>query len=96
MSEIKLESNEDKVSYGFGLQFGQQLLRNNFDGLNVSAVAAGISDIINESAIQVTEEDLNAAYAIVQQAIQAKEAEKAKKMIELSQSFFSIDSYVMK
>ena len=87
MTEVKLESNADKVSYGFGLQFGQQLLRNSFDGLNVSAIAAGISDIINESAVQVTEEDLNAAYAVVQEDIQAKEADKSKKMVELSQSF---------
>lgn len=81
------EKNEDKVSYGFGLQFGQQLLRNSFEGLNVDAVAAGISDIINEAEIKVSEEELNAAYGVVQQAIQAQESEKAKKMIELSQSF---------
>ncbi len=87
MSDLKLDSNETKVSYGFGLQFGQQLLRNNFEGLNVQAVAAGISDILNESPIQVSEEELNAAYTVVQEAIKAQEADKAKKMVELSQSF---------
>ena len=89
MSDLKLDSNEEKVSYGFGLQFGQQLLRNNFDGLSVDAVAAGIADILNEAAIRVTEEDLNAAYGVVQEAIQAKEIEKSKKMVELSQSFLA-------
>ncbi|NRB39053.1 MAG: FKBP-type peptidyl-prolyl cis-trans isomerase [Pseudomonadales bacterium] len=87
MSDVKLESNEEKVSYGFGLQFGQQLSRNNFDGLSVEAVAAGISDILSESEVQVSEEDLNAAYSVVQEAIQAKEAEKNKQMVELSKTF---------
>ncbi len=43
LPEVELATDEQKVSYGFGLQFGDQLLRNNFDGLDLEAVLAGIS-----------------------------------------------------
>ena len=42
LPEVELTSDEQKASYGFGLQFGQQLLRNNFEGVELSAVLAGI------------------------------------------------------
>ncbi|MBT6125576.1 MAG: FKBP-type peptidyl-prolyl cis-trans isomerase, partial [Halieaceae bacterium] len=35
LSEVELTTDEQKVSYGFGLQFGDQLRRNSFDGLDL-------------------------------------------------------------
>ena len=32
LPEVELTTDEQKVSYGFGLQFGDQLRRNSFDG----------------------------------------------------------------
>ena len=84
---ISLEKDEQKVSYGFGLQFGQQLLRNKFDGLELEAVFAGISDILNRQAIQVTEAELNKAYSAVQRTLQEKAEKQAKQMAELSLAF---------
>ena len=40
--EVELATDEQKVSYGFGLQFGDQLKRNAFEGLDVDAVCAAI------------------------------------------------------
>ena len=40
--EIQLSTDAQKASYGFGLQFGEQLRRNNFEGLDLEAVLAGI------------------------------------------------------
>lgn len=86
-SNIALESDEQKVSYGFGLQFGQQLLRNQFEGLDADIVASGMKDILQQNAIQLDEQALNAAFASVQEKMQAEQAEKAKQMAELGQSF---------
>lgn len=84
---IKFESDEQKVSYGFGLQFGQQLARNAFDGLDAEMVKQGIVDILEGSEIQISEDDLNSAYGTVQAAMQAKQAEQAQQMAELSQKY---------
>jgi FKBP-type peptidyl-prolyl cis-trans isomerase FklB len=84
-----LASDEQKVSYGFGLQFGQQLIRNTFAGLDADVVAMGIKDILEENKIQVTEEELNNAYANVQRIIQEEQTKKAKQMAELSQTFLA-------
>lgn len=87
MSEFKFENDAQRVSYGFGLQFGQQLIRNKFNGLNTAAVFAGIADIVEENNIQLSEEDLNNAYAAVQAEIEKERAEQASKMAELGGSF---------
>ncbi len=84
---LKFESDEQKVSYGFGLQFGQQLLRNNFEGLDATIVGQGIADILAENAIQIDEEDLNTAYSNIQRVLQEKADVDAKKMSELGKRF---------
>lgn len=87
MSNITFTTEEQKVSYGFGLQFGQQLLRNRFDGLDTDLVAAGIADIFNQQAIQVAEDDLNAAFSAVQRKIQEKQNQQSRQMAELGLAF---------
>ena len=87
MSAFNFETDAQRVSYGFGLQFGQQLLRNKFNGLNTAAVAAGIADIIEENEIQLSESDLNEAYASIQAEMEKIQNEQASKMVELGQTF---------
>ncbi|MCY4045323.1 MAG: FKBP-type peptidyl-prolyl cis-trans isomerase [Cellvibrionales bacterium] len=89
MSDNALNTAEEKVSYGFGLQFGQQLLRNQFDQMDVELVCKGIKDIIEQKPISLSEADLNQAYSEVQQQIEAKKAEDAKKMKELGVSYLN-------
>ena len=43
--EVQLNTDEQKASYGFGLQFGEQLRRNDFKGLDLDAVLAGIQHL---------------------------------------------------
>lgn len=87
MSDFNFETDAQRVSYGFGLQFGQQLLRNKFNGLNTAAVAAGIADIIEENKIQVSEEELNSSYASIQADMEKMQSEQAVKMAALGTSF---------
>ena len=44
MAELQLNTQELQASYGIGLQMGEQLRSQPFDGLDISAVAAGIAD----------------------------------------------------
>lgn len=92
MSKISFTSDEQRVSYGFGLQFGQQLQRNNFEGLDLAMVSAGIRDLFERNDIQVTDEELNQAFSNVQRQLQEKQEQKARQMAELGKSFLAENS----
>ncbi|HEY9033288.1 MAG TPA: FKBP-type peptidyl-prolyl cis-trans isomerase [Pseudomonadales bacterium] len=89
MSDNSITTDEQRVSYGFGLQFGQQLLRNQFDGLDPALVARGINDLLDKKPLAVDEASLNQAFAAVQQKMQAEQARKAQQMQELGRSFLA-------
>ena len=86
---ISLETDEQKSSYGFGLQFGQQLLRNKFDGLDLDYVADGIKDMVEQHKLKINEADLNAAFAAVQKKLLDKKEQQAKQIAELGRVFLA-------
>ncbi len=89
MTNVIFNTDEQKVSYGFGLQFGQQLQRNFFEGLDIDILQAGIQDILNQNNIQITDSELNQAFAAVQKKIEAKNAQQAKQLAELGKVFLT-------
>jgi len=84
---VTLDTNEQKVSYGFGWQFGSQLQSNNFEGLELEAVIAAITDCYKGQKIRLSEQELNDAYAAVEDTRRAADAKKAEKMAELGNTF---------
>lgn len=86
---ITFDTPEKKVSYGFGLQFGQQIINNLFDGLDTAALFAGINDMVLKNKIQLSDEELNDAFGVVQDAMQAQRAEHAEKMAGLAKTFLA-------
>ena len=90
--EIELNTDEQKVSYGFGLQFGDQMLRNKFEGMDVNALLAGIQHWFTHQQAQMTDEELNPSYQAVQDKQKAKEAEMAGKRAELAQQFMTANA----
>lgn len=77
MSE-QYTSVEQRVSYGIGRQMGEQLASNPFDGVSAAAVAAGVIDALEGKESAVAHADLEAAFGVISQRMQAKEAEKSK------------------
>lgn len=77
MTDIKLDTTEQKASYGLGMQMGQQL-KTTFDGVDLDAALAGISDSFKGLASQIDTDAINEAFGVIQQRLQAEEAEKAK------------------
>lgn len=75
-----LDTPEQKVSYGFGLQFGQQLIKNNFEGLDIHAVFTAMHHMVNANGSAISEVELNAAY----EQVEANEKAKAKAVAEQS------------
>ncbi|QFU74556.1 FKBP-type peptidyl-prolyl cis-trans isomerase [Halioglobus maricola] len=85
--EVDLATDEQKVSYGFGLQFGDQLKRNDFEGLDVEAVIAAIRHWYVHGETAMSDADLNPAFQRIQDRQKAKEAEEASKYQVLAEEF---------
>ena len=67
-----------RVSYGLGRQMGEQLMDNPFDGLQASAVVAGLQEALNGDDCTVSDDDMRAAFAAINEQMQSKQAEEAK------------------
>lgn len=92
LPEVQLDTDEQKVSYGFGLQFGDQLLRNAFDGLELEAVMAGIQHWYNHQQSALTDEEINPSYKVIQERQQAKTAELESKRKALAEQFMKANA----
>ena len=78
MSELQLTTQEQQASYGIGLQMGEQLASNPFDGLDITAVSQGIADAFAGAESKVAHEDLQAAFQVISERMPATAAEQAK------------------
>ena len=78
MSELKLESIEQRVSYGVGRQLGDQLRSNPFKEFDISAVQAGLADALAGVESQVAEDAMNEAFSVVSKKMQELEQAQAK------------------
>ena len=76
MSELELSSTESKASYGVGLQMGQQL-KGTFADVSLAAAVAGIKDAFNGEQQQLSNDDINGAFQVIQQQIEAEKASQA-------------------
>ncbi|GHD21710.1 peptidyl-prolyl cis-trans isomerase [Halioglobus japonicus] len=85
--EVELATDEQKVSYGFGLQFGDQLKRNAFEGLDVDAVCAAIRHWYVNGETAMSDAELNPAFQRIQDKAKAAEAEQASKHLALAEEF---------
>ena len=89
---VELTTDEQKASYGFGLQFGDQLRRNSFEGLELDAVLAGIQHWYNQQETALDDGQINAAYQVIQERKQARDAEQAGKRQQLAEIFLEANA----
>tara|TARA_R110002072_G_scaffold213_12_gene1542 strand:- start:238 stop:870 length:633 start_codon:yes stop_codon:yes gene_type:complete len=92
LPEVQLQTDEQKASYGFGLQFGNQLLRNDFDGLDVEAVMAGIQHWYRHQQSTLTQEEINPSYQVIQRQQQEKAAQLAARREALAEQFLAANA----
>ena len=92
LPEVELTTDEQKVSYGFGLQFGEQLLRNSFDGMDLEAVMAGVQHWYNHRQAALSDDQINPSYQVIQSRQQAKATELASKREELARQFMAANA----
>jgi FKBP-type peptidyl-prolyl cis-trans isomerase FklB len=92
LPEVELTTDEQKVSYGFGLQFGDQLRRNRFDGMDLEAVLAGVQHWYNHQEAVLSDDEINPSYQVIQNLQQAKAAELAGEREEQAKQFMEANA----
>lgn len=80
---------EQHASYGIGLQMGQQLADNPFDGLDIAAVAAGLAAAFYGDEPEVSEQQIRAAFEVISARMQAEQEEKAKLAAGAGEAFLA-------
>ncbi|MFV0277441.1 MAG: FKBP-type peptidyl-prolyl cis-trans isomerase [Parahaliea sp.] len=90
--EVELTTDEQKVSYGFGLQFGEQLRRNHFEGMDIAAVMAGMQRWYQQQRAQFSDAELNPSYQAIQDRQKAQAAERAAKRSALAGQFLQANA----
>ena len=85
---ITLETTEQKASYGVGLQMGEQL-KTMFEGASLAAAIAGIEDAFNGSELQLKGDDINSAFKVIQDKMQAKQSAEAGEKAAEGEAFLA-------
>ncbi|QIB66046.1 FKBP-type peptidyl-prolyl cis-trans isomerase [Kineobactrum salinum] len=90
--EVELATDEQKVSYGFGLQFGDQLRRNQFEGLDLEAVMAGMQHWYCQQQSLIADGDLNPSYDAIKARQQALAEEVSARRRQLAGQFLQANA----
>ena len=73
MSDIEFSSTESIASYGIGIQMGQQL-KAAFADVSLAAALAGVKDAFNGDEQQLSNDQINEAFQVIQRQIEAEKA----------------------
>lgn len=86
MSEKYLTVGQ-RVSYGVGRQMADQLKAQPFDGIDPQAVADGVIDALSDKDSAISQNDLQAAFAEINEIMQAKLAAEGELAAKVGQDF---------
>ena len=78
MSELIIETMEQRASYGIGRQMGDQLAQNGFEGLDFNVLAAGIEDSYTGKELRIPAEEIQGAFTKLNEILQKAQAEQQK------------------
>lgn len=86
-SELSLETNDQRVSYGIAMNMGANITRQGGVEIDTTAFLAGLKDGLAGAKPQVSEEDLKAAFASAQEKVEAAAAEGSAEQTKAGQEF---------
>lgn len=89
MTNLTLETVEQRASYGIGRQMGDQLAQNGFDGVDIEAAAAGLKDAFNGEGLRVPAEQLQAAFNELSNRLREKQQQEAEAAAQAGQTFLA-------
>lgn len=86
-SELSLESNDQRVSYGIAMNMGANIMRQGGVEIDTTAFLAGLKDGLSGATPQVSEDDLKAAFASAQAKVESAAAEGSAEQTKVGQAF---------
>lgn len=89
MSDLTLETIEQRASYGIGRQMGDQLAQNGFRGVDIEAVMAGLKDAYTGEPLRVDAKTLTEAFAELNRRLQEKQEQEAKAAMQAGIEFLA-------
>src|SRR5436309_12773245 len=78
-ADEKFKDQKEKISYAWGLQFGNYLKRNNFD-VNMETVTSAMKDVMSGAEVKMTEAEMREAITAYQREQNVKRDEERKKV----------------
>jgi len=82
-------SFEQKVSYGFGWQFGRQMQKNRFEGMDIESTIQALRQCFNGEPSAFSDGELNEAYDAVKESRAKVEAQRSENYQTLCKTFLS-------
>ena len=86
---MKLDTPAEKVSYLIGRQVGDQLKGSQFPGFEVSNVVAGIQASMAGEAMPLSQEEIEAAYEVIQGLMKEAEEKAASAAKQIGEDFLA-------
>lgn len=86
-SEVALDSDYQKLSYGLGLNIGGGIVQQGVPELNIDALLAGIRESVAGQEPRLSQEELTAAIARVQELEKGKQQQLALENLKLGEAF---------
>ena len=88
-TENTIKTDADKVSYGIGLQMGQQVKSQTFPDFSLEALFIGLGDVFNNEPLRFPEDEMQAAFSAINQQVQAEAATAAEGNKAAGQAFLA-------
>ncbi|TAA40388.1 MULTISPECIES: FKBP-type peptidyl-prolyl cis-trans isomerase [Corallincola] len=89
MSEATYSTPQITASYGVGRNLGEQLKQNPFEGMDLDAVVDGIRSAFAGEASVVTDEEMEAAFRVIQEQMQAQAQAQHQGAISEGENFLT-------
>lgn len=89
MSALDLSTDEARVSYGIGLQLGNQLRDNPPPGVELEAILLGIRDAFAGQEPRVAAETLNASFQVIRERMQAEAQARSEQAAAAGREFLA-------
>lgn len=88
-NEKQIESDADKVSYGLGLQLGNQILQQSFPGFNLDALLIGIQDMHANKPCRFPDQEMQEAFAAINQMVQEQASAAGQENQQAGQAYMA-------
>jgi FKBP-type peptidyl-prolyl cis-trans isomerase FklB len=85
-------TDEARVSYGLGWQFGRHLLTHDFDGLSLDDVIRGLKDCYQDNPSPISDEQVEVAFKTIAAREQNKREKAAAELAGKSEEFMAANA----